>query len=590
LKNLGEVLSGLVGTRREHQPAAPHPREITQCPKCGEPLTESELFRNYRLCPSCRHHFSVPAMERISMLVDDGSFKEVNRWLASIDPLSFTDKVPYRQRLHEAQRRTGLIDAAVTGLCRIGGIPAVIAVLDFEFMGGSMGSVVGEKIALAFELALKHRVPMVTVSSSGGARMQEGILSLMQMAKTSAAARRLRQARIPFLSILADPTTGGLLASFASLGDIIIAEPKALIGFAGPRVIEQAMGVPLPPNSHSAEFLLQHGHVDMVVDRTKLRDTLIVLLDLLTSRYRLASPAHPERFEAKLNPSITAWERVQLARHPDRPTTMDYIRLMTSTFVELHGDRHFGDDPAIVAGIGELAGQPVAIIGHERGHGDEVAFRRNGRALPEGYRKAQRVMRLAATFGLPVITLIDTPGAYPGLEGEERGVAGAIAESLALMSELPTPIIAAVIGEGGSGGALALAVADRILMQENAIYAVISPEGAAAILYRDATRAEELAPAMKLTAHDCRLLGVIDVVVPEPPGGAHTDPAQAAWQLKHSIVRELLEIQGRKPRRLIAERYQKFRRMGQMAPFYSAVLNQLKERIPAITQPETQTR
>lgn len=589
MKNLVEVLGGLVGSRREQQPTVTHPREITQCPKCSEPLPESDLYRNYRICPSCRHHFSLPAMDRIGMLVDEGSFREVNKWLASIDPLSFTDKVPYRQRLQEAQRRTGLVDAAVTGLCRIGGISALIAVLDFEFMGGSMGSVVGEKIALAFELALKQRIPMVTVSSSGGARMQEGILSLMQMAKTSAAARRLRQARVPFISILANPTTGGLLASFASLGDIIIAEPAALIGFAGPRVIEQTTGMPLPTNSHSAEFLLEHGHVDMVVDRTKLRDTLIVLLDLLTARYRLVSTAHPERFEARHNPAISAWQRVQLARHPDRPTTLDYIRLMTSTFVELHGDRYFGDDPAIVTGIGELAGQPVAIIGHERGHGDEVAFRRNGRALPEGYRKAQRVMRLAATFGLPVITLIDTPGAYPGLEGEERGVAGAIAESLALMSELPTPIIAAVIGEGGSGGALALAVADRILIQENAIYAVISPEGAAAILYRDATRAEELAPAMKLTAHDCKLLGVVDVVVPEPPGGAHVDPAQAAWQLKHAILRELLEIQGRKPSKLITDRYQKFRRMGQLAPFYSALLSQLRERIPPITSLETHT-
>ncbi len=588
MKNLTDILSGLVHARRENLPAAVHPKEITQCPECGEDLQASELYATHRVCPSCRHHFSLPAMERISSLVDDGSFKEVNKWLASIDPLSFSDRVPYRQRLQEAQRRTGLIDAAVTGTCRIGGIPAVIAVLDFEFMGGSMGSVVGEKIALAFELALKSRMPMVTVSSSGGARMQEGILSLMQMAKTSAAARRLRQARVPFISILANPTTGGLFASFASLGDVIIAEPKALIGFAGPRVVEQTMGTPLPKGSHSSEFLLQHGQIDMVVDRTKLRETLMVLLDLLTTKYRLTSTASPDRYEVRNNPSISAWHRVQLARHPDRPTTKDYIRLMTSTFVELHGDRLYGDDPAIVAGIGELAGQPVAIVGHERGHGDETALRRNGRALPEGYRKAQRVMQLAANFGLPIITLIDTPGAYPGIEGEERGVAGAIAESLALMSELATPIISVVIGEGGSGGALALAVADRILMQENAIYAVISPEGAAAILYRDAGRAEELAPAMKLTAHDCKLLGVVDAVVPEPSGGAHTDPAQAAWQLKHAIVRELLEIQSLNPRKLIEERYQKFRRMGQMAPFYSALVAQLREKIPSIPLAEAQ--
>ncbi|MDP2725943.1 MAG: acetyl-CoA carboxylase, carboxyltransferase subunit beta [Dehalococcoidia bacterium] len=556
MKNLADFLVG--GKRRPEGPlrvSAP-----PNCPSCQADLSGSELYSRVRVCESCHHHFRLSARQRIELLADEGSFKEVNRWLASVDPLSFTDKLSYRKRLEEAQQKTGLTDAAITGTCRIGGKATVLVAMDFDFMGGSMGSVVGEKVALAFELAIRAKQPIVIAATGGGARMQEGMLSLMQMAKTAAAAQRLHKAGLPYISILTDPTTGGIYASFASLGDIILAEPKALVGFAGPRVVRQTTGEE-DSISHTSEFLFKHGMVDMVVDRSRQRTLVSVLLRLLDPQFRLVLGHKGLEYQPPHQTTESAWDTVKLARHEQRPTALDYIGRIMSNFVEIHGDRLYGDDEAIICGLADLSGQPVVVIGQERGHGEPC--HNEGRARPEGYRKAQRAMGLAAKFGLPLITFIDTPGADPGLESEERGLATALSTSLALMSHLPVPILSAVIGEGGSGGALALGLADRILMLEHAIYSVISPEGAAAILYRDAGRAEEVAPSLKLTARDCIALGVADIVVTEPEVGAHRDPEGAAWQLRNVLLQELVGLQTYSLPKLLKARYEKYRRVGQ---------------------------
>ena len=540
--------------------------EEEYCLFCSVDLSESEVFHRYRVCPECRFHHSLSARQRISLLADPGTFKEANSFLTSIDPLAFSGKQPYEERIHEAQRRTGLTEAVITGVCTIGGNATAIAVLDFGFMGGNMGGVVGEKIALAFELAAKRRIPIVTVVSSGGARVQEGVLSLMQMAKTAAAAKRLRAQRLPHIAILTNPTSGEVYASFANLGDVILAEPKALVGFAPLRVVEETSGKPLPEGSHTAEYHLEHGMLDQIVDRTKMRQLLSILLDLLSAKYRLTITKHGRPYPTPDHVDERAWQTVQLARHEKRPTALDYIGRIASSFIELHGDRHHGDDKAVRCGIAELAGEAVVIIGQERSFNES-------RAYPEGFRKAQRAMRLAAVFGMPVITLIDTPGAYPGIEAEERGIGQAIASTLALMSDLPTPIVSVIIGEGGSEGALALGVADRILMLENAIYSVISPESAASIIYRDAQKAEEMASALRLTAIDCKELGVVDTVVPEPEGGAHTDPDEAARLLRNIIVRELLECQQLPLAKLVKNRYKKFRRMGEYSSYFRSAIS-----------------
>ena len=262
--------------------------------------------------------------------------------------------------------------------------------------------------------------------------------------------------------------------------------------------------------------------------------------------------------------SLTPLQRVQVARHPRRPYTLDYLSTVFTDFVELRGDRLFRDDPAIVTGWARIDGRPVVVIGHQKGRDTKENLQRNfGMPHPEGYRKALRMMHLAERFRAPVVTLIDTPGAYPGLGAEERGQAEAIARNLEEMAELRTPMVAVVIGEGGSGGALALGMGDRILMLENAIYSVISPEGCAAILWNDATQKERAAEALRLTAQDLQTLGVVDEIVEEPPGGAHADPGATADALRASLVRHLGELHAVAPDELLRRRTEKYRNIGQ---------------------------
>jgi acetyl-CoA carboxylase carboxyl transferase subunit alpha len=259
----------------------------------------------------------------------------------------------------------------------------------------------------------------------------------------------------------------------------------------------------------------------------------------------------------------TPWQRVQNARHPKRPHTLDYVQRILTDFQEIHGDRLFGDDPAIVCGMGRLDGQPVLLVGEQKGRDTKQKLYRNfGMPKPEGYRKALRAMQLAAKFGRPIITFLDTPGAYPGIDAEERGQAEAIARNLREMARLPVPLIAVVIGEGGSGGALALGVGNLVFMLENAVYSVITPESCASIIYRDAGKAEQAAAALKLAAPDMLGLGLIDGIIPEPPAGAHEDHDEAARLLKDQLVRSLAEMCALTPDEAVQKRYEKFRKMG----------------------------
>jgi acetyl-CoA carboxylase carboxyl transferase subunit beta len=517
------------------------------------------------------------ALGHITFLADPGSFKEYDRGLVSIDPLTFVDYLPYRQRLSEARKRTGLREAVVIGEGRVEGLPVILIVFEFGFIGGTMGSVVGEKVAKAFDLATRRRLPVVSFTASGGARLQEGMLSLMQMANTAEARARHDKAGLAYISILGHPTFGGVAASFAALGDVLIAEPGSQIGFVGPRVIEAMQGITLPADSHRAETLMLAGLLDLVVPREELRHNVAYLIRYLAPNARaggalpkLRRSARYRKVKGKTHRApLTAWDEVTLARRTDRPTTRVYIDHLVRGFVELHGDRQSGDDPAIVGGLGELGTQTVMVIGQERGRTpEEQALCRKGAAMPEGYRKALRLMKLAAKSHLPVLTLVDTPGANSGYDAESKGVWLTIAQSLEVMAVLPTPIVTVLIGEGGSGGALALGVADRVLMLEHAFYSVISPEGAAAILFRDAGRATEVASALKLTARDLRQMGIIDAIVPEPGEGAHTDPQAMAEILRHHILGALRDLQRMRPHKLLKERRNRYRHVGRHGVYW----------------------
>ena len=539
-----------------------------KCPACGATHSRSALDANLYVCPGCNHYLSMPSRARINLLANEGTFRELDRELVSVDPLGFADHKSYRVRLQEARRESGVREAVTTGFCRIGGHQAVLVVFDFAFLGGTMGSVAGEKIAHAFEEAMQRRIPLVSVAASGGARVQEGMLSLMQMAKVAAAASLHDRQGLAFISILTDPTFGGVTASFASLGDILIAEPGAQVGFVGPRVIEQTTGVAPPKDSHHAETLLKAGLIDLIIGRRDLASVVAYVIGHL--KRNKATEAEGETLPpATKSKRISAWQKVRLARHTGRPTAKYYIAHMTSRFLELHGDRWSGDDPAVVGGIAELNGDTVIIIGQERGGTpEEKAASRDGKAFSEGYRKSLRLMRLASKFKIPVITLVDCPNAQASFESEQRGIAFALARNLATMANLPTPIVSAIIGEGGSGGALAMGVADCVLMLEHAIYSVISPEGAAAILYRDAGKAEVVSDVLKLTAQDLNSLGIIDVVVPEPDGGAHLDPAAAAETLKSHLLAALRPLAETPMRLLLDNRYKKYRHIGQEGKYW----------------------
>jgi acetyl-CoA carboxylase carboxyl transferase subunit beta len=548
------------------------------CPSCGA-SPDAEQFSAFGVCPSCGHHLRIPAWARIAQLADPGTFVEEDAGLEGDDPLAFQDTRPYRDRLAVAQEQTGLTEAVVVGRARLGGHRIAIAVFDFEFLGGSMGVAVGEKLVRLFERATERRQPVIVVATSGGARIQEGTVALSQMARVAAAVERHHAAGLLYLSVLADPTTGGVMVSPASLGDVVLAEPGAFAAFAGRRVAslssapeepDPIVGAPLM----SAEWLQTHGMVDAVVPRPALRETLAVLVDLLVHRNQpLKRPARSPYDVSKVQMAALeqdAWEAVQTARRADRPTALDYIEQITDHFVELHGDRLYGDDESIVCGVGTYAGQSVVFLGQERSRPAAPyvpgAAKRGvhppGRPYPEGFRKVLRLALLAAKFGLPIVTLIDTLGAQADAETEGRGLAFAIGRCLRVFSALPVPVVAAIIGEGGSGAAIALAVADRVLMQERAVYEVISPEGAAAILYRDAGRAAELGERMHITAAEALALGVVDEIVPEPPGGAHTHFLAAADLLAESLVAALAESERWLPNRLVNQRYRRLRSIG----------------------------
>lgn len=528
------------------------------CDRCDALLEGDPDFTHFRVCPVCGRHFAISAMRRIAYLVDPESFEERAEGLFSTDPLSFVDSEPYRARLAATQERTGRSDGMLCGTATIGGEPVVLAVLDFTFLGGSMGVVVGERLARAAELAASKKRPLIAAVASGGARMQEGMLSLLQMGKTASSISALKTEGVPFISILSDPTTGGVLASFASLADVMLAEPEALVGFAGPRVVEQSLGRPLPEGSHTAEFQLAHGMLDAIVARPDQRRYLTSLLEVMREGDGRKTPQVEPALEAA---EPLAWEVVQAARAADRPSTRDYLERLAPGYVELHGDRIGSDDPAIVTALGRFEGIPVAFVGFNR-FADSAIPGAEGRPLPSGFRKARRMLDLAERWELPVVTFVDTPGAYPGVEAEETGLAGEIARTLERMSSVETPTVAAVIGEGGSGGALALALADRIVMQSGAFFSVIGPEGAATILYRDPSRAPELAESLRITASELLKLGIVDAIAPEPPGGAAGKAGEAAEMLGSVIARELDAIRGKRTGRLLKARRNRYRDIG----------------------------
>jgi acetyl-CoA carboxylase carboxyl transferase subunit beta len=546
--------------------------EWQRCPACDAFVHHKLLKRRLHVCPECNHHFRLEMRARMSHILDEDSFGELSDGIEVVDVLSFVDSRSYVERIEEARKQSSTDAGAVYGVGAVGGRAVVLASLDLSFLGGSMGAAEGEVITRAAELALDRRIPLIVISASGGARVQEGCVSLMQMAKTTQAIARLAEAGVLYISLLTDPTYGVASASYAMLADVLIAELDAHIGFAGPNVIEQTTRQAPPDGFQSAESLLKHGQVDMVRSREAVRHTISRVLSFHAKEDGLPAGVAPDAQPAKGTLPVTdpdalrrrdPSEVVRLARDAERPHTLDYAALVFDDFMELHGDRLFEDDTAIVGGFARLGESTVMVIGHQKGKTSAEMRQRNfGMPNPEGHRKAARLMRHAARFDMPLVTFVDTPGPYPGIGAEERGQSLAIAHSILEMSRLPVPIVVVIAGEGGDGGALALAVGDRVLMLENSYYSVISPEGCAALLFRDTWAAPRAAAALRITAPDLLRLRVVDAVVREPDLGAQSAPAIAAANVKAAIVAAFDDLGGLTPEELRARRRARFRIYG----------------------------
>lgn len=535
---------------------------MRKCNLCGKGIFVDECIENDYICPKCGGYLRLPADKRIEMLTEPDSFEEWDIGLINTNPLSIRT---YPEKIANLKEKTGLDEAVITGKARIGSYEVVLMVMDVRFLTASMGAVVGEKITRGIERATKMRLPIIIFTCSGGARMQEGMTSLMQMEKTSAALKRHSDAGLLYISVLTNPTTGGVTASFAMLGDIILAEPDALVGFAGPRVIEQTIGQKLPKGFQRSEFLLEHGFIDKIVERGQMKKVLLQILKLHQN------PIFPENIHGQTvqkgsifehEKEKTAWERVQISREKGRPVGEDYIEGLFESFMEFHGDRYFGDDAAVCGGIASFHGQPVTVIAQMKGKTTKENVKRNfGMPLPEGYRKARRLMKQAEKFHRPVICFVDTPGAFCGMEAEERGQGEAIASNLFELSTLKTPILSILIGEGGSGGALALAVADEVWILENAVYSILSPEGFASILWKDAKLAQKAAQVMKLTSYDLYRAGFVEKIIKEPEEYTMDTMFAICDELEEKIAYFLEEKMNLSKAELLEARYQRFRNM-----------------------------
>ena len=571
---------------------------LKRCNKCGKGIFTEDYKKNLYICPKCGGYLRMPAQKRIEFLTEADSFEEWDTGLSTENPLHM---IGYPDKIKALQDKTKLDEAVITGKARIGENEVALMVMDGRFLMASMGEVVGEKIARGVERATKEKLRVIIFTCCGGARMQEGMTSLMQMAKTSAALKRHSDAGLLYITVLTDPTTGGVTASFAMLGDISLAEPKAIIVFAGPRVIEQTSHKKLPKGFQRSDFLLKHGFIDKIVEREDMKTVLeqILTMHRLTTKHsgivkntgvvseiktdlNTVNPSSKrEDVQAVSNKNAgksrkqklslaqkkragekTAWERVLTSREKDRPVGEDYIYGLFEEFIEFHGDRNFGDDAAICGGIAYFQGKPVTVIAQMKGKSTAENIARNfGMPEPEGYRKALRLMKQAEKFHRPIICFVDTPGAFCGMEAEERGQGEAIARNLYEMSALKTPILSVLIGEGGSGGALAMAVADEVWILENAVYSILSPEGYAAILWKDGSQAARAAKAMKLTSYDLYKAGFVEKIIPEPEIYTLDSIINVFDNLEENISVFLKNSKSMTEEERVEQRYQRFRSM-----------------------------
>ena len=545
------------------------------CFACKIDLNNSAKYRNFKICSECNFHFHIPAKERINLIIDRGTFKEINKNLSSnFEQIAQEELENYDEKIKSDQFRTGLNEAVVTGTAKINGEDIIIIALDFGFLGGSMGLIVGEKVALAYELASKKNLPAITIINSGGSRIQEGVISLMQMSKTVSAANLLKNSNIPMITILCNPSTGQTMSSFATISDIIIGEPGAKIGYSSYRKLKNKNSDDSRKQYTSEEFLT-NGFIDLVVSRDELKYKISVLISILKPKYSYKS----KKLKITKNKNIifnNALESLKISRNIDRPKSSIYINNIFSEFIELHGDRIGNDDNSVIIGIGKIVNEPFVLVAQERRvitkSNNNVSRNYNNKIMPSGFRKANRALKLAEKFKIPCLCLVDAVYPELSLKSEYSGLAYSISELLSNKLSLETPILSIIIGEGGSETALAFSIADSIMMQKNSIFTPLSPEEAAKIRLGDSRKVKEISNMMRFTSEDCLKLGIIDRVIDEPNEGSHQNHLESSKLLQEGIIEELSLIKNVYPKTLAKRRANKFRKMGDYSQKYKTDL------------------
>jgi acetyl-CoA carboxylase carboxyl transferase subunit beta len=484
-------------------------------------------------------------------VLDEGSFVS---WDA--DPLAVPVNDSYGHELADARAATGRDESVLTGEGRVFGRRVAVVVCEFDFLGGSIGVAAAERITAAVQRATAERLPLLASPSSGGTRMQEGTVAFLQMVKIAAAVRLHKQAHLPYLVYLRTPTTGGVFASWGSLGHVTFAEPGALIGFLGPRVYELLYGEPFPAGVQTAENLQRHGVIDAVVALDELRRTLDRALTVLADVPE--PPPAPQAPEPV--PDVPAWDSVLASRRPDRPGVGHLLRHGATDQVLLSGTGH-GEAATTLLALARFTGQPAVVLGQQRGPGGLEKGLEKGSVGPASLREARRGMALAAELRLPLVLVIDTAGPALSAEAEQGGLAGQIAQCLAELVTLDTPTVSVLLGQGSGGPALAMVPADRVLAALHGWLAPLPPEGASAIVFRDTAHAAELAAAQGIRSADLLKSGIVDAIVPEHPDAAD-EPVEFSQRLSAAIAAEVHALCAMPPAERIAARLQRYRSIG----------------------------
>ena len=518
---------------------------LENCLQCDKKIKDSELYSTYKICHNCNFHFYIKPYERINLLTDRESYVEFNQEL----PNEFNyiyDKYPdYAKRAQKDTERTGLNDSVLTGYASIGGNRCILTILDFSFMGGNLGLISGEKISLAIDLAVSKKLPIVSIISSSGTRLEEGMISIMQMAKITLSMANAKKFNIPSISLLTNPCTGQAYATLATFSDIIMSEPGASVGLSPLKDLKHSSGS-VKFESRTSDSLVSRGLIDSIVNRNHQKEEISRIIDLLNNRHKLVYENKNKKVNEFALSDIPIDKREYISQHPSRPSASLFLDKVFEHFFELKGDRLLENSERIVTGLAQLGGQTVMLVAQEYIKDASSSIGKNGLSSTD-FRKCTRAITVASKFNIPIITFIDTIGHDLSYEEEIKGIGVSLGGTLLAMAELNSPSMSVLIGVGGSEAALSLDISDRRIMLENAILKI--PDNNTEINKKN----------MVLGSRECKELDIVDIIVPEPIGGLHLNPDECFSLLRKVLMIELAELNQMSSRSRFRSKYNKFR-------------------------------